>query len=565
VPTIEVEREDLESLLGVELPQDEAELNELLAYVKGEAKQFDAETIHVDIKDSNRADVWGVEGIARALRGFLGLEKGLKHYRIVGGSGVKVDVDPRLENIRPFIGCAVVKGVKLTDAAIRHIMRFQDKLDETYGRHRRRTSIGVYEFDLVTPPLRYSVAKPGEVSFVPLEFEEELTLEEILEKHPKGVDYGHIVRPFPVWPILMDSEDKVLSFPPVINSNDLGRITEKTRNVLVEVTGTAKETVLDTVTNVTLALADRGGDIYSAKVHYPYGKLPEAVTPALDIETLDLDVDYVRKVIGIELTAAEIKDLLEMSRYGVAEATKSKIVVEVPCYRVDVLHPIDVVEDIAISYNYNNLQPRWPRLLTVGGLSPETQFRDLAREIMIGMGFQEVLSYALTCPDVLFARMNLEPARVVELENPKLVSMTCLRNWLLPSLMEFLSRNVHVEQPQRIFEAGYCIVHDEKRENKTRDVEKLACVTTHSSASFTEAKSALDAFLVNLGTGYQLEETSHASFIEGRAGRILIGDEEVGLIGELHPQVLGNWNLENPAAAFEVALCRLRRLVQAEG
>ena len=559
MPTVELNREDLESLLGMRLPEDVEELNEILAYVKGEVKGLDYEEIRVELKDSNRADIWSAEGLARALRGFLGLEEGLKEYRVAGSSGVEVYVNPRLKDIRPYIGCAVVKDVKLTDAAIRQIMRFQDKMDQTYGRNRRRTSIGLYEFDLVKPPLHFTVAKPKEISFVPLEFDEELTLEEILEKHPKGRDYGHIVRQFPVWPIFMDSENHVLSFPPIINSNDLGRITEKTRNVLIEVTGTSYETVLDTLINVTVALADRGGAIYSAEIHYPYLGMADDVTPNLDVDTISLDVSYVQRFIGLKLNASEIIPLLEKARYGIAESSETRIVVQVPCYRVDVLHPIDVVEDIAIAYDYNRIPDEWPQLATVGKISDETIFRDYIREIMVGLGFQEVLTYIMSNPETLFAKMNLKPSRVVELANPKITSMTCLRNWLLPSLMELLSHNVHVDYPQRIFEVGYCVVHDEKRENKTRDIEKLACVNIHSNANFTEAKAQLDALLSNLGVKYDLEETHHESFIEGRAGKIMLGKKEAGIIGEIHPQVLQNWELENPASAFEISIDQLRQ------
>jgi len=564
MPTVEVEREDLESLLGIVLPRNIEELNDILSYLKGDVKQLDSREVHIELKDSNRADIWGVEGLARALRGILNLEKGLKNYYVADRSGVEIYVDSKLKDIRPYIGCAVVKGVKLKDSAIRQAMRFQDKMDQTYGRNRRKTSIGLYDFDLITPPLYYKVAKPREVSFIPLEFEEELTLEEILERHPKGIEYGYIVRSYPVWPILVDSQDKVLSFPPIINSNDLGRVTEETTGVLIEVTGTAYETVLDSLTNVTLAVADRGGNIYSAEVHYPYGKVPNKVTPDLSVETLKIDLDYVYKVTGLKLSSQETTELLERSRYGVARATESQVTVKVPCYRVDVLHPIDVVEDIVIAYNYNNIQPRWPQLLTIGGLSPETRFRDLVREVMVGLGFQEILSYSMINPEVLFTRMNLNPEKVVEVSNPKLVSMTCLRNWLLPSLMEFLSHNTHVEYPQRIFETSYCVKHAEEQENKTRDIEELACVMIHSNANFTEAKSALDALLANLGVSYELEDTEHGSFIEGRIGRILVEENEIGFIGELHPQVLRNWALENPATAFEVSLDELRRYLRSK-
>ena len=562
MPTVEVEREDLESLLGFKLPEEEDRLNEVLAYIKGEVKTSGEEELHIELKDSNRADVWGVEGIARALRGYLGVETGLKDYHVAGFSGVEVQVDSRLENIRPYIACTVVKGVKLTDAAIRQIMHFQDKMDQTYGRSRRKTSIGLYDFDLVDPPLRYGVAKPTEVSFVPLDFDEKLTLEEILEKHPKGIEYSHIVRKFPVWPIFKDSQDKVLSFPPIINSNDLGKVTAQTKNVLVEVTGTAYETVLRTLTNVTVALADRGGTIYSAKIHYSYDGVSEVTTPNLDVQKLDLDVGYIRKVVGINLKLSEIKVLLEKARYGIAEASESKITVQVPCYRVDVLHPIDVVEDIAIAYDYNKIQPRWPQLITIGRLSSEEDFRNIIRELMVGLGFQEVLTYVTTNPEVLFTKMNLKPEKVVEIANPKIVSMRSLRNWLLPNLMEFLSHNTHVEYPQKIFEVGYCVIHDEKRENKTRDVEKLACVITHSNAGFTEAKSILEALLTSVGLKYRLEEMEFGSFIAGRTGRILVQENDLGIIGEIHPQVLQNWGLENPAAAFEIDVSKMQQLVQ---
>ncbi|KYH41358.1 MAG: phenylalanyl-tRNA synthetase subunit beta, partial [Candidatus Bathyarchaeota archaeon B63] len=533
MPTIELDLMDFEFLLGRDLPGDIEELNEILAYVKGEVKSIDDEEIRIELKDSNRADIWSTEGLARALRGFLGLEKGLKEYDIVGSSGVEVDVDPKLEKIRPYIGCAVVRGVKLSDAAIRQIMRFQDKMDQTYGRNRRRTSIGLYEFDLVKPPLRYTAAKPDEVSFVPLEFSERLTLEQILERHPKGKEYGSIIRQYPFWPVFIDSEDQVLSFPPIINSDDLGRISERTRNVLIEVTGTSYETVMDTLVNVTVTLADRGGEIYSATIHYPYSGIADDVTPNLEVETMRLELSYIRRIIGLELSAGEIASLLERARYGVAELSENEITIQVPCYRVDVLHPIDVVEDIAIAYDYNRIPDEWPRLATVGRTSDETAFRDLIREIMIGLGFQEVLTYIMSNPENLFRRMNLAPKRVVELANPKIASMTCLRSWLLPSLLELLSHNVHVDYPQRIFEVGYCVIHDEKRENKTRDLEELACVNIHSNANFTEAKSQMDALFSNLGIEYELEEAEHGSFISGRAGKVTVNGCELGIIGEI--------------------------------
>jgi phenylalanyl-tRNA synthetase beta chain len=430
-------------------------------------------------------------------------------------------------------------------------MHLQDKLDQTYGRNRQKTSIGLYDYSLIAPPLSYSAVKPDEISFVPLGTEEKMNLAEILQRHPKGIEYGHIVKKHNLYPILLDSKRKVLSFPPIINSNDLGRVSEETRNVLVEVTGTLHETVLNTVNLVTLALIDRGGKAYSATVHYQPDKLT-VVTPDFGNKRVDLSVKYANKILGLQLTGKRIAELLLTAGFGVEKVSESSVAVLVPCYRIDVMHPVDLVEDVAIAYGYNSIEPLWRELPTTGSARPEQRLLDIAREFMIGLGFQEVLTYTLTSPENLFAKMNCEKTSIVEIANPKVVTMTCLRNWLLPSLMEFLSNNQSVEFPQKIFELGKITLLDEKTETKTRDEEWLAAATSHANASFTEIKSALDVFFMNLGVNWQIKETIHPSFIEGRVGEAIVNGVNVGVLGELNPQVLEAWKLENPVAAFEV-------------
>jgi len=557
MPTVHIDLRDFEDLLGRPLPPSLEELNDLLAYVKGEIKLIEGTEAHIEIKDSNRPDLWNVEGLARALRGYLGIEEGLKNYRVQGDSGVRIEVDPQLEHIRPYIACAVIKEVRLNDLVIRGSMHLQDKLDQTYGRRRRRTSIGLYDYGLIDPPLKYGVTKPRETSFVPLGFEEELTLEEILEKHPKGIEYGSIVQGFLSWPILLDSKGKVLSFPPIINSNDLGRITGETREVLIEVTGTRRETVLNTLNMVALSFADRGGRIESSEVTYPYAGEDRDVTPQLRNGTTNLSLSYIKEILGIELSQEEVSALLSKARFRVASVEDGNLTVEVPCYRIDVMHPVDVVEDIAIAYGYDKLQPEWAMSSTIGGVTREREFRDLVREITVGLGFQEVLTYTMTNEETLFNKMNINPTPIMEIANPKVQSLTCLRNWLLPGLMEFLAGNTHVEYPQKVFEVGYVILPDESSETKAEDVETLSCVTIHPNANYTEVRSNLDALLRNLGLSCNVKETEHRSFIEGRVGKVMVNDEVIGLIGEVHPIVLENWGLENPAATFELDLNKI--------
>ena len=557
MPTIEVDCAELERFLGFTSQGETTKLDEILAFVKGEVKLFDQneDVVSIEMKDTNRPDLWGIEGLARALRGFQGLGGGLKRTE-VGKPIVDVHVDSRLRKIRPFIGCAVIKNVKLTDTIIRGLMRIQDKLDQTYGRNRQKTSIGIYDFSLINPPLNYTVAKPEEISFVPLGFSEKMNLKEILERHPKGLEYGHIVKKHHVFPILFDSERKVLSFPPIINSNDLGHVSEETRHVLVEVTGTMHETVLNTVKLVTLALIDHGGEAYAAKVKYAHENL-EVVTPDFASKQVILDVDYVNKVLGLQLSGKRIAELLGTAGFGVGKLSGNSVSVLVPCYRIDVMHQVDLVEDVAIAYGYNNIEPIWRELPTTGCVRHEQRLLDTARELMIGLGFQEILTYTMTNQENLFERMNCKRKRIVEIANPKVVTMTCLRNWLLPSLMEFLSSNQSVEFPQRIFELGKVTMLDESQETRTRDEDWLAAVVSHANAGFTEVKSELGSFFMNLGLDWEIKAARHSSFIEGRVGNVIVNGVSVGVVGEVRPEVLGAWKLENPVAAFELNMTKI--------
>lgn len=566
--------DDLEELVGRRLPRTEEQLNELLYSIKCEishginesSKTFPATPIqddsdlNIENVDTNRPDTWSTEGIARALRGLLGIETGIKKYSVSERPAVHIWIDKQLREIRPFIACVVAEHPKINDTILRGLIHLQEKLDQSYGRKRRRSSIGFYDFDLITPPLRYGVARRDEIRFVPLEGTAPLSLGEILTKHPKGIEYGHIVTEHSKLPILLDSDGKVLSFPPIINSNDLGKLTSGTKNVLVEITGTSEETVMNVLTILTTALADRGSKISPAKVHYRYDKSRTATTPILKERRIEISLDTIKKMIGLDLRRSEILTLLRRARYNGTFSSAKRVDVLVPCYRLDILHPVDIIEDLAIAYGLNRIQPKWPSDPTIGGLSPLGEYSDNVRELMMGLGFQEVLTFIMTNPEKLFAKMNQDPTQIVEVANPKVTTLTCLRSWLLPSLMEFLANNTHVEYPQRLYEAGDCTVWNLTVSNRTKDVRRLACVSAHSRANFTEIKSVLEPLMMNLGFEFTLRPATNPSFLEGRVGTILIGDQEVGVIGEVHPQVIENWKLENPVAAMELDISELFRI-----
>jgi phenylalanyl-tRNA synthetase beta chain len=576
MPTIDVDYNELERLLGVPIGGDMEKLDDILSFVKSEVKLYNkAEgVVSIEVKDTNRPDLWSVEGLARALRGYLNLGKGLKQYTS-GASLADVNVDNRISTIRPYISCSLIKNIHLTDTIIRGLMHTQDKLDKTYGRNRQKTSIGIYDLDLIVPPLNYTVAKPSERSFVPLGFSEKMTLAEILERHPKGLEYGHVVKKHSVYPLLMDAEQKVLSFPPIINSNDLGRVTEETHNLLVEVTGTLQQTVLNTLNLVTMALIDRGGKAYASTIKYPENSVypsRKATTPDFSNKQWDLNIEYTNRLLGLQLTAKQISELLLTAGFNTGAVNEKSVEVLVPCYRTDIMHQVDIIEDVAVAYGYNNIEPLWRELPTTGKARPEQRLLDTARELMVGLGYQEISTYTLTNPEILFTKMNIdgsdpknsEKVHTVEISNPKIVTMTCLRNWLLPSVIEFLSNNQSVEFPQKVFELGKVTLPDETRETRVRDEEWLAAATSHINASFTEIKSALDAFFMNLGVSWHIQAAAHPSFIEGRAGAVMVGDVNVGVIGEVNPQVLEAWKLENPTAALEINLQKVLEIKQTQ-
>ena len=564
--TVLTQLNDMEQLFGQKLPRNRSQLNELLYSVKcelsgpSETEQIsDDSELQLENKDTNRPDTWSSEGIARALRGYQGLEVGLRRYS-ARKVAVEISVDKELAKIRPFFCCVVARNIKINDAIIRGFVQLQEKLDKTYGRNRKRSSIGFYDFDLITPPLHYGAVGLDQVRFVPLEWDHPLSLREILEQHPKGIEYGGIVKQYHKMPIILDSKNKVLSFPPIINSNDLGRITPETRNILVEITGTSEQTVSNALTILATCLADRGAEINSSIIHYSYGKIHKVTTPDFNERLLKVPEEEVKTLTGLTLSRAEIVKLLRRARFDVRTDPGMYLNVRVPCYRLDILHPVDVIEDIAIAYGINRIDPRWPSDLTIGGCSPIEEFSDTIRELAVGLGFQEVLSFMMTSPEKLFEKMNRQLGRAVEVANPKVTTLTCLRSWLLPSLMDFLSNNTHVEYPQKLFEVGDYVDWDPSRSTRTKDVRELACVSAHSKANFTEMKSHLEPLMMNLGLEFTVTPIEHPSFLEGRIGSIHIGDEEVGIIGEVHPQVIENWKLQNPVSAMELEIDRLFKL-----
>ena len=562
MPTINLKKRDLEHLLGraITLP----DLADQLPLVKGEIKGYDESSgeMKLELNDTNRPDLWCVEGIARQIKTHL--VKKTVSYPFYNGSRTRkaagvLQVAPELKNIRPYIGACIARGLSLDDETLAQLIQTQEKLSESFGRKRRLVSIGLYRLAKIVFPISYKTVRPEGVRFVPLGFESEMTPSEILKKHPKGIVYADLLSQAAEFPLLVDQKSKILSFPPIINSREIGEVQVGDRDLFVEVTGTDLRMVILTVNILAANLADRGAEVAPVEVRYPYstdfGR--DILMPLVLAKPMALTLGHFISALGENVKMAQVISALK--RYGyLVKGRGDRLSVSVPAYRDDLLHPVDVVEDFTISRGYDSFEPEMPSEFTVGGLSSLEQFSDRIRETMIGMGFQEVISNILTNREELIDRMNLSAQSgsddLVSVENVMSQTYSALRNGIIPSLLRVETASSKSFYPHRLFEVGEVVIIDEKADEGTRTLQRLAGLIAHPSSNFSELHSILDLLMYYLGKSYQLEPVTHPSFLEGRVGRIVHEGRDLGLIGEIHPQVLENWEIHMPCSVFEIAL-----------
>jgi phenylalanyl-tRNA synthetase beta chain len=548
MPVIKFTYQNLEELLGTSL--DREELLELLPMIGSDVEGYDEEEVKVEFFP-NRPDFLSVEGVARTLRGFLGLETGLPHYHTTS-SEITMTVDPQLEKVRPYVACCVIAGVNLDEDKLKALMDFQEDLHWVLGRDRRKVAIGIHNLDVLKPPFHYRAGNPHEDSFVPLECEEELTLQEILEQHKKGRSYAHLLQDFDHYPLIVDAEDNVLSMPPIING-ELTKLTLDTQNLLIDVTGTDLQAVTQTLIILATSFAEAGGEIRTMKMAYPD---QTRTMPDLTPQQMMLEVEDTERIIGLSLNAQDVAQALERVRMGAEVVGEDQVKVLIPPFRVDILHPVDLVENVAIGYSFPDIKPELPRVATVAWEDPGKEFETLIREIMVGLGLVEVMSLMLTNEEHHYHKMGLSEEGRVEVAQPISQDRTMIRQSLLNGLLEFLDHNKHQDLPQKIFEVGEVVYLDSDAETQSQGVRKLAAAVTHSHANFTEIKSLTAAVLTNLGLDMDLEITEHPSFlrgrctwVEGRKDGLLVLK---GVFGEMNPEVVTNFGLEYPVVAMEV-------------
>ena len=545
MPTVILNKKQFEELAGKKLPLEE--LKDRISMLGTDLEKIEGNEIIVEVFP-NRPDMLSEQGFARAFSSFIGVKKGLRKYSVKKSNYV-VEIDKSVKSVRPETACAVVKNLKLDDEKIKSIIQIQEKLHIGYGRNRKKVAIGVYPLEKIKFPIKYLAKRPEEIKFKPLEMTQVLNGKEILELHPTGRDYRHLLENEKVYPIFIDANDNILSMPPIINSDDIGKVTEDTKEVFIECSGFDYKTLSKCLNIIVTVLADINGAIYSVEIKDSKMK----TSPDLNPKEEKLDIKYVNKMLGLELKENEIKNLLEKMGY---DYNNGKVLV--PCYRADILHQIDLVEDIAIAYGYENFIEEIPNVSTIGKESEKSKFNKKISEILIGLGLLECSSVSLSNEDILGRKMMFfKLNELIKVESPVNQDYNTLRNRILPNLLKILSENKRYEYPQNIFEIG-------KVFDDVKDKDSLGIIIT---GNFTLIKQKLDVLFSLLNFRYEVKEPDedqglHGCFIIGRSGDIIVNGKKLGMIGEISSFVLDNFGIEVPCSGLELDVNELFNILK---
>jgi len=491
----------------------------------------------------NRPDILSYQGYKRSFLAFLGKKTGLKTYKVnPAEKDFEVKVDSSVKDVRPFTACAIIKGLKLDDDKIKEIIELQEKLHSTVGRRRKKLAIGIYPLDKIKLPISYKAIEPDKIKFLPLEARREMSGLEILQRHPTGKEYAHLLAGKTKFPVFIDADNHVLSMPPIINSERTGRVDEKTKDVFVECSGFDFEALSRTLNIIVTTLADMGGKIYEMKVK-------DKITPNLETQKGKLSLENANKTLGLELKEKEMKQLIEKMGHSY-----EKGIVESPAWRTDLLHEVDLIEEVGVAYGYDKFEPIIPKIATIGQENPESIIKKKFSEILCGLNMLEVSNYHLTKRNDQFTKMGIlekQEKGAVVLEDSK-TEYGLTRKDLTHYLLKVISENGDSEYPQNIFELGR--VFNVKENGDIEETERLSIGAT--PGNFTQIKQALDYLAHSTGLEFTIkeQEKSDLHFIDGRSADIFLDDKKIGEIGEIHPKILKNWKIKMPVALMEIEL-----------
>lgn len=530
-----------------------AELADKMPNLGGDVDKIEGERISMEWFP-NRTDLLVLEGTGRAMRAFLGLKPGLSDYKVAKPT-TTLTVDPSVAAVRPFAALCLVRGVPFDDDYVKTVIDAQEKLTHSPGRRRRKIAIGIHDARGIQGPFTYTCVGPQDKPFVPLNEARAMTPAQILAEHPKGIEYRHLLEGNPAagqrkYPVFLDGKGEVLSLPPVINAQRTA-VTAHTKDLLLDVTGTDAFSVRATIALLATAFAERGGHIEGVTIHDASGTW---VAPDLKPSERTLHTDDIAALLGRAFTGDEAAACLRRMGHD-AQAFDNKVHVHSAAWRFDLLHPVDLIEDVAVGHGYANFPGTLPRAGTFGAKLATQRLEDAARAALTGHGWHEAKTLTLSDDKAQWGNWGAPAGDAVRVLNPALEEQTLLRVHLVPSLLGVLAANRHRSLPQRLFEAGHVVLHDAaKAGGLWRNRLHLAGVECAAKTGFSEAKGLVEALLRDLDLKATLAPANRPGLIAGRQGAIVKDGKAVGWFGELHPDTLVAFGLTAPAMAFELDL-----------
>eukprot|EP00887_Chlorella_sp_A99_P005167 scaffold40.g5167.t1 len=548
---------------------------------------------------ANRYDMLCLEGIARALNIFRGRTPPPAYTLAdMGGRATqRMVVRPETALVRPFVVCAVLRGLTLDAARYASFIDLQDKLHQNLCRQRSLVAIGTHDLGKIQGPFTYEALPPQDIVFVPLKQEREFNGAELMEHYlandQKLKKYVPLIHSSLVYPVIYDANRTVLSLPPIINGAT-SAISLATRDVFVECTATdltKAKIVLNTVVAMFSQYCERPFEVEPVEVVDALGATH--VYPDLCCREMEVPVEYINSCLGLGLQAEQIAPLLSKMQLTAAAADDGTAVrVQVPITRSDVLHACDVMEDVAIAHGYNNLAKTQPATATAGRELPLNQLCELlrracgcARARVVGTsvwaecamaGFTEVLTWALCSHAENFDSLRRQDDGVtaVCIGNPATAEFEECRTSLLPGTLKTLGANKDAPLPVKLFEVSDVVLLSPDRDVGAANRRRLVAVHCDRSSGFEvihgllnrvmevlrvpyvgDADPAARSLQQRFGGGYEwAADDSSGTFFPGRAAAILCNGQRVGEFGIVHPEVLAAFDIPYPVSALELDL-----------
>ena len=539
MPVIELSFSRLQKLIG---KVSKKQISDSLPFLGLDIESEDKDLVRIEYSP-NRPDYSTDYGVALGLQGLLGIKTGSVKLTIKKSKNYSISVKPTVSKIRPFVTGIIAKNGKIDDKTIKQLMTMQEDLHFGIGRKRKKSSIGIHDLDKISFPLIYTTTTKNH-KFIPLNSEKELSISEIIADTETGKDYGHLLGQSSQVPIILDTNQKTVSFPPIINAA-VTTVTTKTKNLFVEVTGINKDDAEDMLSVVATILQSAGFSLEHIQISGAKNS-----SPKLKEKTMIVDPSLINQTLGLNLNTSKIIASLKKSRLNAISKGKN-IVCTIPPYRFDIFGPMDLVEEVALGYGIQNFEPTMSPSQTIGHTNPISLQLKSLNQIIIGLGFLEALNSSLSSKRVLYDMTNRDSKKIISVLDSKSQEHTILRDSILPGLIENLSRNIHESYPQKMFETGSVFnLHDPISEKIN-----LAVISAHKDANFTEIKSVLQTALkIGFGIQIQTKTTVNSSFEDGHCANIIFNGNVIGIIGEIDSKIIENYKIRVPVVGFEISL-----------